>query len=63
MNSIATPVPCPHTSNAVYIMPEVLMNKLCDVAAILEPDKPNIVAITETFLGEEIIDSGIVDNT
>ena len=39
------------------------MNKLCDVAAILEPDRPDIVAITETFLGEEIIDSGIVDNT
>ena len=50
-----------HLKCCVYNARSV-MNKLCDVAAILETDKPDIVAITETFLGEEIIDSEIVDN-
>ena len=38
------------------------MNKLSDLSVLLQVDKPDIVAITETFLNEDISNSEIVEN-
>ena len=38
------------------------MNKIPDLTAILEADRPDLVAITETFLSDEIGDSELVDS-
>ena len=37
------------------------MNKLSDLSVLLQVDKPDIVAITETFLNEDISNSEIVE--
>ena len=39
------------------------MNKLSDLSVLLQVDKLDIVAITKTFLNEDISDSEIVDNS
>ena len=39
------------------------VNKLSDLPVLLQVDKPDIVAITETFLNEDISVSEIVDNS
>ena len=39
------------------------MNKLSDLSVLLQVDKPDIAAITETFHNEDISESEIVDNS